>query len=80
MRTRLLIPLLALMAGLLATPAHAEPAHAEPAHAKQKYAGYLFSYFTGEGTADGEQIRMALSRGNDPTQYRTLNDGKPVLT
>ncbi|WP_367324079.1 family 43 glycosylhydrolase [Streptomyces sp. HUAS ZL42] len=34
------------------------------------YAGYLFAYFTGEGTADGEQIRYALSRGNDPLHWR----------
>ena len=44
------------------------------------YAGYLFAYFTGEGTADGEQIRYALSRGNDPLHWRELNQGKPVLT
>ncbi len=30
------------------------------------YAGYLFAYFTGEATPDGEQIRYALSRGNNP--------------
>jgi hypothetical protein len=48
--------------------------------ARPKYAGYLFTYFTGEGTADGEQIRMALSRGNDPLHWRELNGGKPVLT
>lgn len=46
----------------------------------QKYAGYLFAYFTGEGTADGEQIRYALSRGNDPLHWRELNAGSPVLT
>ncbi|WP_327314209.1 family 43 glycosylhydrolase [Streptomyces sp. NBC_01235] len=45
-----------------------------------KYAGYLFAYFTGEGTADGEQIRYALSRGNDPLHWRELNGGSPVLT
>ncbi|MFF4032545.1 family 43 glycosylhydrolase [Streptomyces sviceus] len=44
------------------------------------YAGYLFAYFNGEGTADGEQIRYALSRGNDPLHWRELNQGKPVLT
>jgi hypothetical protein len=43
---------------------------------KQKYAGYLFAYFTGEGTADGEQIRYALSRGNDPLHWRELNGGQ----
>jgi uncharacterized protein YjdB len=48
--------------------------------AKQDYKGYLFSYFTGEGTADGEQVYFALSRGNDPLRWRELNGGKPVLT
>ncbi|MER6349702.1 family 43 glycosylhydrolase [Streptomyces sp. NPDC001532] len=45
-----------------------------------EYAGYLFAYFTGETTADGEQIRFALSRGNDPLHWRELNAGRPVLT
>lgn len=44
------------------------------------YTGYLFAYFTGEGTADGEQIRYALSRGDDPLHWRELNGGRPVLT
>ncbi|MFF4625960.1 family 43 glycosylhydrolase [Streptomyces griseorubiginosus] len=43
-------------------------------------AGYLFAYFTGEGTADGEQIRYALSRGDDPLHWRELNGGAPVVT
>lgn len=47
---------------------------------RPKYAGYLFAYFTGEGTVDGEQIRYALSRGNDPLHWRELNAGSPVLT
>ncbi|GKQ34914.1 family 43 glycosylhydrolase [Streptomyces sp. A012304] len=42
--------------------------------------GYLFSYFTGEGTADGEQLYFALSKGDDPLKWRELNDGRPVLT
>ncbi|MFE5893022.1 family 43 glycosylhydrolase [Streptomyces sp. NPDC056462] len=42
--------------------------------------GYMFSYFTGEGTADGEQLYAALSKGDDPLKWRELNDGKPVLT
>ncbi|WP_425247042.1 family 43 glycosylhydrolase [Streptomyces sp. NEAU-NA10] len=49
-----------------------------PAPAAPK--GYLFSYFTGEGTADGEQLYFALSKGNDPLKWRELNDGRPVLT
>ncbi|CAM4364531.1 hypothetical protein L1N85_22380 [Paenibacillus alkaliterrae] len=48
--------------------------------AQEGYAGYLFSYFTGEGTPDGEQIYFALSVGNDPLRWKELNGGKPVLT
>ncbi len=44
------------------------------------YAGYLFSYFTGENTSAGEQVYFALSQGNDPTRWRQLNGGRPVLT
>ncbi|MFD3313368.1 family 43 glycosylhydrolase [Streptomyces sp. NPDC058694] len=84
----LLIPLLALLLSLLAAPpspaaqsqAPPETPSGAPHVTKQKYAGYLFAYFTGEGTADGEQIRYALSRGNDPLHWRELNGGKPVLT
>lgn len=42
--------------------------------------GYVFSYFTGEGTSTGEQMYFALSKGNDPLKWRELNGGKPVLT
>src|SRR5699024_3762071 len=42
--------------------------------------GYLFSYFVGEGYADGEQVYFGLSRGNDALHYRNLNDNEPVLT
>jgi hypothetical protein len=35
---------------------------------------------TGEGSANGEQIYFALSQGNDPTHWRQLNGGQPVLT
>jgi len=42
--------------------------------------GYLFSYFTGEGTANGEQVYNALSNGNDALSWREINDGNPVLT
>ncbi|MET9381448.1 family 43 glycosylhydrolase [Streptomyces sp. NPDC002928] len=48
--------------------------------AEEALKGYMFSYFTGEGTADGEQLYSALSKGNDPLNWRELNDGKPVLT
>ncbi|KUL26742.1 family 43 glycosylhydrolase [Streptomyces regalis] len=78
-----LIPLLALLLGLLAAPPSTANSGAPPVTqpvSQAKYAGYLFAYFTGEGTADGEQIRYALSRGNDPLHWRELNAGKPVLT
>ncbi|MEV1067947.1 family 43 glycosylhydrolase [Streptomyces sp. NPDC050263] len=48
--------------------------------AKEALKGYMFSYFTGEGTSDGEQLYAALSKGDDPMKWRELNDGKPVLT
>ena len=41
-------------------------------------AGYLFIYFGGDDSADGEQIRLALSRGNDPLHWREPNGGRPV--
>ncbi|MHC5902992.1 family 43 glycosylhydrolase [Streptomyces sp. S6] len=48
--------------------------------AAQQPEGYLFSYFTGEGDASGEQVHFAVSRGNDPLHWREVNDGRPVLT
>ncbi|CAM5713410.1 family 43 glycosylhydrolase [Streptomyces canus] len=48
--------------------------------ANEALKGYMFSYFTGEGTSDGEQLYSALSKGNDPMKWRELNEGKPVLT
>ncbi|GAB2738295.1 family 43 glycosylhydrolase [Streptomyces bullii] len=78
----LLLPLLALPAlllSLLTAPPSTAQSGAPPVK-PHKYAGYLFAYFTGEGTADGEQIRYALSRGNDPLHWRELNAGKPVLS
>ncbi|WP_406128170.1 family 43 glycosylhydrolase [Streptomyces sp. NBC_00989] len=78
----LLLPFLALLTlllALLAAPPSTAHSGAPPVTHPQ-YAGYLFAYFTGEGTADGEQIRYALSRGNDPLHWRELNAGQPVLT
>ncbi|SIM54777.1 family 43 glycosylhydrolase [Micromonospora cremea] len=51
-----------------------------PLPKEQPLEGYAFAYFTGEGTADGEQIYFAASRGNDPLKYDELNGGRPVLT
>lgn len=78
-RRTLLVPFLALLLALLAAPQGTAHPGAPPVK-KPTYAGYLFAYFTGEGTADGEQIRYALSRGNDPLHWRELNAGEPVLT
>ncbi|MGW0732250.1 family 43 glycosylhydrolase, partial [Streptomyces sp. NPDC002851] len=81
--SRTLLTYLAALAALCATLLTAPPgtvATATAAERQEPYAGYLFAYFTGEGTADGEQIRYALSRGNDPLHWRELNGGKPVLT
>ncbi|WP_406391937.1 family 43 glycosylhydrolase [Streptomyces sp. NBC_00882] len=80
MRPRiLLVACLSLLLALLTAPPGSAHSGAPPV-SHPKYAGYLFAYFTGEGTADGEQIRYALSRGNDPLHWRELNQGKPVLT
>ncbi|MFE6531728.1 family 43 glycosylhydrolase [Streptomyces rochei] len=78
-RRTLLVPFLALLLASLAAPPGAAHPGAPPVP-KTPYAGYLFAYFTGEGTADGEQIRYALSRGNDALRWRELNGGEPVLT
>lgn len=75
-----------LLATLLSTPqvtAMATPDQqpAQPSQpAQQDYAGYLFTYFTGEGTDSGEQVYFALSQGNDPLHWQELNGGAPVLT
>ncbi len=74
MRTTLRRLLLALLALPLAVLAAAPAA----AHAP-RLAGYLFVYFGGDGTEDGEQVRFALSRGNDPLHWQALNGGRPVL-
>ncbi|MFF2730454.1 immunoglobulin-like domain-containing protein [Streptomyces sp. NPDC058008] len=47
---------------------------------REPFGAYLMAYFTGEDTPDGEQIRMALSRGDDPLRWQELNGGGPVLT
>jgi beta-xylosidase len=65
----------------LAVPAVASArAAAQGQRQEQAYAGYLFAYFTGEGTADGEQVYFALSRGDDPLSWQELNGGRPVLS
>ncbi|MCR6648420.1 MAG: Ig-like domain repeat protein [Cellulomonas sp.] len=41
---------------------------------------YLFAYFEGESTDDGESIYLGASQGDDPTKWDDLNDAEPVLT
>ncbi len=47
---------------------------------KENYEGYVFSYFTGEGYTNGEQIYFALSEGNNPLKWQELNNGAPAIT
>ncbi|SEA33170.1 Glycosyl hydrolases family 43 [Thalassobacillus cyri] len=55
-------------------------AHVKEMPKQEDYKGYLFSYFTGEGYSNGEQIYFGLSEGNDPLHWQQLNDGGPVFT
>ncbi len=90
MRQRISFPrivaavLAVLMTSLGITSASAAPpvpdAPGSDPSTQQPYGGYLFAYFTGEDTADGEQVRFAVSRGNDPLHWKELNGGRPVLT
>jgi hypothetical protein len=57
----------------------AAPDAGQPPEAS-RYDGYLFTYFIGEGSPEGEQIYFALSRGNDPLDWQALNAGAPMLT
>ena len=53
-----------------ASATRAFPATVPELPEKQPLKGYLFSYFTGESTAGGEQVYNALSNGNDPLSWR----------
>lgn len=59
-------PLFAILIALLATNTTMA----------EKYSSYLFAFFS-NNTPDGEQIRYAIS--DDGFNYRSLNDGKPVV-
>jgi hypothetical protein len=72
--------LAALLTSHVTGAASGDPGRPHDKPKQQEYAGYLFTYFTGEGTADGEQIYLALSQGNDPLHWQELNGGAPVLT
>lgn len=53
------------------------PVDGEPSDPGAPY-GYLFAYMKGEGSSDGEQVYFALSRGDNPLAYDSLNGGRPV--
>lgn len=59
---------------------HAKRAIVKEQSATEAYAGYIFTYFTGENSPHGEQVYFALSEGNNPLRWRELNGGRPVLT
>jgi hypothetical protein len=40
---------------------------------------YLMAYFLSEQQANGEQVRFAVSDGDDPSRWTPLDDGRPVL-
>ena len=61
-----------------ATATRAFPLTVREAPAPAPYAGYAFSYFTGNSIA-GEKIYFAASRGNDALRWDELNGGQPVL-
>ncbi|RIJ67044.1 hypothetical protein D1871_23570, partial [Nakamurella silvestris] len=42
--------------------------------------GYLFTYFTGEGYSNGEQLYRALSDGDNAVRYTELDGGNPFIT
>ncbi|QDS71976.1 hypothetical protein FKW77_001373 [Venturia effusa] len=53
---------------------------ASQAIAASIYTDYVFAFFTGENSADGEQIYLAVSNNNSPASWTLINGGKPVLT
>src|SRR4051795_3534322 len=74
---RLVVPVLTSLT-VAAARAPRPPADQTPVVHRQRYAGYLFAYFTGEGTADGEQVYFGLSQGNDPLRWQQPGGG-PAL-
>ena len=44
---------------------------------QKEYTDYFFAYFTGEGSADGEQVYFSTSQ--DGLNWNDLNNGKPTL-
>ncbi|MEV6875190.1 glycoside hydrolase family 43 protein [Amycolatopsis sp. NPDC051128] len=70
-RFRTIAAVLLIACGLLAPAGSASAG-------RPRYAGYMFVYFTGEGTTDGEQVYFGLSQGNDPVRWREPS-GRPAL-
>jgi glycosyl hydrolase family 43 len=70
-RFRTIAAVLLVACGLLAPAGSASAG-------QPRYAGYMFVYFAGEGTADGEQVYFGLSQGNDPLRWREPS-GRPAL-
>jgi GH43 family beta-xylosidase len=68
-------PLLSLAAAVVLSGATSAAEPVAPAPAGE---AYLFVYFT-ENTIDGEKLRFAMSEGNNALQWKTLNDGRPML-
>lgn len=55
-------------------------AHVKESPEREEFGAYLFSYFTGEGYENGEQIYFALSEGDNPLAWQEMNEGKMVIT
>ncbi|KAI5892026.1 Arabinanase/levansucrase/invertase [Schizophyllum commune H4-8] len=68
--------MIAFLSGLLL----ATVALAAPAKRQSSADAYGFIYFTGESHANGEQIYFAVSDGNTPGAWKTVNNASPVLT
>ncbi|KAL1747136.1 glycosyl hydrolase [Schizophyllum fasciatum] len=68
--------MIAFLSSLLLSSA----ALAAPATRQNSADAYGFIYFTGESHENGEQIYFAVSDGNTPGVWKTVNDAKPVLT
>ncbi|TRM64803.1 glycosyl hydrolase [Schizophyllum amplum] len=68
--------MLALLSGLAVFSA----ALAAPTSRQNSADAYGFIYFTGESYENGEQIYFAVSDGNTPGAWNTVNNAEPVLT
>ncbi|KAH7325673.1 endo-1,4-beta-xylanase [Stachybotrys elegans] len=44
---------------------------------QQEFTDYLFVYFTGEGTENGEQIYISVSNNNDPSSWTKVGPAGP---